>query len=72
MPQGFWQKLGAAATAVVNAFVVVGQLVYKGLVALGTFLAQPGESRSEMGDKSRRARGAYPGMDRRMLASQPT
>ncbi len=33
MPQDFWQKLGAAASAVVNAFVYVGQLIYKGLVA---------------------------------------
>ena len=36
MPADFWQKIGAAASTVVNSLVYVGQLICKGLVALGT------------------------------------
>ncbi len=36
MPQDFWSKIGAVATTVVNALVYVGQMIYEGLVALGT------------------------------------
>jgi len=39
MPQDFWTKIGAIASTVVNTLVYVGQLIYQGLVALGTFLA---------------------------------
>ncbi len=38
MPADFWQKIGATASAVVNSLVKLGQMIYKGLVALGTFL----------------------------------
>ncbi len=49
MPQDFWQKIGAAATTVVNSLVYVGQLIYKGLVALGTFLVNLAEAIAEWG-----------------------
>ena len=49
MPQDFWQKIGAAASTVVNSIVYVGQLIYKGLVALGTFLVNLGEAIAEWG-----------------------
>ncbi len=44
MPADFWTKIGAAASTLVNALVCasqpscLGQMIYKGLVALGTFL----------------------------------
>ncbi|MFQ5838739.1 MAG: hypothetical protein ACE5HJ_08175, partial [Thermoplasmata archaeon] len=38
MPQDFWEKVGAVATTVVNTLLEAGQLIYDGLVALGTFL----------------------------------
>ncbi len=38
MPQDFWSKIGAIASAVVNTLVQFGQMIYKGLVALGAFL----------------------------------
>ncbi len=38
MPQDFWSKIGAGMTTLVNDLVSLGQLVYQGLVALGTFL----------------------------------
>jgi hypothetical protein len=44
MPADFWQKIGAAASTVVNTLVYVGQLIYKGLVAIGSFLANLGEA----------------------------
>jgi predicted RNase H-like HicB family nuclease len=51
MPQDFWQKIGAAASAVVNSLVVVGQMIYEGLVAHGTFLQNLGEAIWEWGPK---------------------
>ena len=60
MPQDFWQKIGAAASAVVNALVIVGQLVYKGLVALGTFLVNLAEAVREWGMKALGQRGEAP------------
>ncbi|MFQ6672643.1 MAG: hypothetical protein ACE5KY_05030, partial [Candidatus Tectimicrobiota bacterium] len=44
VPQDFWQKIGAAATTLVNALLEVGQLLYDGLVAVGTFLVNVGEA----------------------------
>ena len=44
MPADFWQKIGAVATTVVNNLVYLGQLIYKGLVALGTFLVDLGKA----------------------------
>ncbi len=44
MPSDFWQKIGAAASTVVNSLVSVGPMVYKGLVALGTFLVNLAEA----------------------------
>jgi len=29
MPQDFWQKIGAAASTVVNSLLCVGQMIYK-------------------------------------------
>lgn len=44
VPQGFWEKIGAGATQAVNVLLVAGQLVLKGLVALGTFLIDLAEA----------------------------
>ena len=52
MPQDFWQKIGAIASTVVNALVYVGQLVYKGLVALGTFLVNLAQAIADWGMKA--------------------
>ncbi len=44
MPADFWTKIGASASTLVNVLVCasqpscLGQMIYKGLVALGTFL----------------------------------
>ncbi len=38
MPQDFCSKIGAIASTVVNTLVQFGQMIYKGLVALGTFV----------------------------------
>jgi len=48
MPSDFWQKIGAAASTVVNSLVVAGQMVYKGLVALGTFLVNLAEAIADL------------------------
>ncbi len=52
MPQDFWQKIGAAASTVVNSLVYVGQMIYKGLVALGTFLVNLAEAIVDWGMKA--------------------
>ena len=52
MPQDFWQKIGAAASTVVNSLLYVGQMIYKGLVALGTFLVNLGEAIVDWGMKA--------------------
>ncbi len=52
MPQDFWTKIGAVATTVANTLVYVGQLVYKGLVALGTFLVNLAEAIADWGMKA--------------------
>jgi hypothetical protein len=52
MPADFWQKIGAAASTVVNALVYVGQLIYKGLVALGTFLVNLAQAIADWGMKA--------------------
>ncbi|MFQ5838741.1 MAG: Ig-like domain-containing protein [Thermoplasmata archaeon] len=49
MPQDFWQKIGAVATTLVNVLLEAGQLIYDGLVALGTFLVNLGEAIWEWG-----------------------
>jgi len=49
MPADFWQKIGAVAPTVVNSLVYVGQLIYKGLVALGTFLVDLGKAIADWG-----------------------
>jgi len=58
MPQAFWQKIGAAASTVVNSLLVVGPMIYKGLVALGTFLVNLAEAIVDWG---MRALGAVRG-----------
>lgn len=55
MPADFWTKIGAVASTVVNTLFYVGQLIVKGIVALGTFLTDkttpilppPADSRSD-------------------------
>lgn len=44
VPQGFWEKINAAATQAVNVLLVAGQLIYEGLVAMGTFLVDLGQA----------------------------
>jgi hypothetical protein len=44
MPKGFWDKISGAANAVINSLVRVGQLIYDGLIAISTFLANLGEA----------------------------
>lgn len=51
MPQTFWQKVGAAMTTVVNTLVYMGQLIYKGLVALATFIADLAQAIVDWGMK---------------------
>ena len=52
MPSDFWSKIGAVASTVVNNLVQFGQLVYRGLVALGTFLVNLGEAIWDWGMKA--------------------
>ncbi len=52
MPQDFWSKIGAIASTVVNTLIYVGQLVYKGLVALGTFLVNLAQAIADWGMKA--------------------
>ncbi len=52
MPQDFWQKVGAIASTVVNTLVYIGQLIYKGLVALGTFLVNLAQAIVDWGMKA--------------------
>lgn len=49
MPQDFWSKIGAIASAVVNTLVQFGQMIYKGLVALGTFLVNLAQAIADWG-----------------------
>ncbi|HYV08965.1 MAG TPA: hypothetical protein VEL81_05250, partial [Thermoplasmata archaeon] len=49
MPADFWSKIGAGASTVVNSLVALGQMVHKGLVALGTFLVNLGEAIADWG-----------------------
>jgi len=57
MPADFWQKIGAAASTLVNALVCasdpacLGQMIYKGLVALGTFLVNLAQAIVDWGMK---------------------
>ena len=51
MPADFWQKIGAAASAIVNSLVQLGQMFYDGLVALGTFLVNLAEAIVDWGMK---------------------
>ncbi len=44
MPQNFWQKVGAVATTLLNSLVYVGQLIYGGLIAIGSFLSDLGQA----------------------------
>ncbi len=52
MPQDFWSKIGAVASAVVNTLVQFGQMIYKGLVALGTFLVNLAQAIADWGMKA--------------------
>src|SRR3989454_663943 len=58
MPADFWTKIGASASTLVNALVCasqpscLGQMIYKGLVALGTFLVDLGRAIVDWGMKS--------------------
>ena len=52
LPADLLQKIGAVATTVVNALVYVGQLIYKGLVALGTFLVNLAQAIADWGMKA--------------------
>src|SRR3989454_899751 len=52
LPQDFWSKIGAVTSTVVNSLVYVGQLIYKGLVALGTFLTDLATAIVEWGMRS--------------------
>ena len=49
MPQDFWAKIGAIASTVVNTLISVGQMIYKGLVALGTFLVNLAQAIADWG-----------------------
>jgi len=52
MPADFWQKIGAATSTVVNSLVYFGQMIYKGLVALGTFLVNLAQAIADWGMKA--------------------
>ncbi len=52
MPQDFWSKIGAVASTVVNTLVYLGQMIYKGLVALGTFLVNLAQAIADWGMKA--------------------
>ncbi len=52
MPQDFWSKIGAIASTVVNTLLYVGQMIYKGLVALGTFLVNLAQAIADWGMKA--------------------
>ena len=44
IPQDFWDWLGSIANTIVNGLLTVGQLLYGGLIAIGTFFAALGEA----------------------------
>lgn len=52
MPQDFWSKIGTVASTVVNTLVYVGQMIYTGLVALGTFLVNLAQAIADWGMKA--------------------
>ncbi len=49
MPQDFWDWLGNIAKTIVNDLITAGQLIYGGLVAMGTFLVNLAEAIWEWG-----------------------
>ncbi len=49
MPQNFWGKIGAVASGVVNTLLAVGQLAYKGLIALDNFFVAFGQAVADWG-----------------------
>ncbi len=51
LPQDFWTKIGAIATAIVNGLIEAGQLIYGGLIAIGNFFVALGEAIVEWGMK---------------------
>ncbi len=57
MPADFWTKIGAVASTLVNVLVCasqpscLGQMIYKGLVALGTFLVNLAQAIVDWGMK---------------------
>ena len=42
MPQDFWDWLGSLGNTIVNGLLTVGQLIYGGLIAIGTFFVALG------------------------------
>ncbi len=44
MPQGFWDWIGSIVTAITNALIKAGQLIYGGLIAIGNFFVALGEA----------------------------
>ncbi len=44
MPQDFWDWLGSIATTIVKGLLTAGQLIYGGLIAIGTFFVALGEA----------------------------
>ena len=52
MPQDFWSKIGTIASALLNTFLYLSQMVYKGLMALGTFLVNLGQAIADWGMKA--------------------
>ncbi len=44
MPQGFWDWIGSIVTAITNALILTGQLIYGGLVAIAGFFVALGEA----------------------------
>ncbi len=61
MPADFWTKIGAVQSVLVNVLVCasqpscLGQMIYKGLVALGTFLVNLAEAIVDWGMKAQEA-----------------
>ncbi len=51
MPQGFWDWIGSIVTAITNALIKAGQLIYGGLIAIGNFFVALGEAIVEWGMK---------------------
>lgn len=49
LPADFWTKLTGAVTTLVNAIVYIGQLLYKGLIAIAGFFVALGEAIADWG-----------------------